>query len=87
MLDNKIPIAEPEEVLNSKREWVGNNADPLNKVLSEIEITNNKEDYVLSSDIKDILAQLKLDITITKFGSLMKKYCAIKKLNNVTNGD
>jgi phage/plasmid-associated DNA primase len=74
---------EPVEVIMAKEEWAGDEKDPLNKVLSEFEVTNNTEDYVESADIQEYLEVNKIDMSMKKFGTLLMKYCAINKCDKV----
>jgi hypothetical protein len=78
---------EPVEVIMAKEEWAGDEKDPLNKVLSEFEVTNDTEDYVESGDIQEYLEVNKIDMSMKKFGTLLMKYCAINKCENVKRTD
>ena len=55
----------------------------VNKFLESYEITNNIEHFIKSSDIDYWIKENKLNISITKFTMELKKYCGIKKFNNV----
>lgn len=75
----------PEAVKNCKHEWVGEQAENtcINKFIDSYEITNNVEDFVKSVDIDIWIKENKLNISLTKFSMELKKYCGIKKFNNV----
>ena len=75
----------PDAVKNCKTEWVGDQADNtcINKFLESYEITNNIEHYTKSSDFDMWIKENKLSISVTKFIMELKKYCSIKKYNNV----
>ena len=75
----------PQSVINCKTEWVGEEAEntAVNKFLESYEITNNIEDYTKSSDFDLWLKESKITISVTKFTMELKKYCKIKKYNNV----
>eukprot|EP01041_Mallomonas_annulata_P014629 gene14629-31130_t len=44
---------EPMEVITAKQEWISEDTDVLNSFLKDFTVTNNKEDYIKSSEIKD----------------------------------
>ena len=75
----------PNEIKNNKTEWVGVNAENNNitKIFEEYTITNNKDDFVQSRDIDIWVKDSSQTITMTKFSIELKKYCSIKKFNNV----
>ena len=75
----------PEAVKNCKTEWLGSESEntSVNKFLESYEITNNIEDFIKSSEIDYWIKENKLNISITKFTMELKKYCSIKKYNNV----
>ncbi len=75
----------PDAVKNCKSEWVGDQAENtcFNKFLESYEITNNVEHYIKSADIDVWVKEAKLSISMTKFIMELKKYCSIKKYNNV----
>lgn len=76
---------EPREVVMAKEEWAGDEKDPLSAILTEFEVTNNTEHYTESAEIQQYLETNKIDMSMKKFGSLLIKYCAINKLDNVKN--
>jgi hypothetical protein len=84
--ENGIP-EEPIEVVIAKDEWAGDDANPLEKILNEFTITNDKDDYVESSTIQDYLVKNKIDMTMKKFGQLLHKYCILNKYENVDRSD
>ena len=75
----------PEAVKNCKTEWLGSESEntSVNKFLESYEITNNIENFIKSSEIDYWIKENKLNISITKFTMELKKYCSIKKYNNV----
>ena len=77
----------PESVKNCKSEWgVGEWAENIsvNKFLEIYEITNNTEHYIRSSEIEEwVTKDSKINISPTKFIMELKKYCKIKKFDNV----
>jgi phage/plasmid-associated DNA primase len=79
--ENGYSETEPIEVEKSTKDAIGNTNSLIEDVLNEFEITNNVEDYVLSSTIESWL-KLK-HISITKFGLEMNKYAKLNKLDNV----
>jgi phage/plasmid-associated DNA primase len=75
----------PEAVKNCKTEWVGedSNNNCINKFLENFEITNDNNDFIKSNEIEYFIKENNLSISITKFMISFKKYCNIKKYNNV----
>ena len=59
----------------------------IKKLLLDYEITNLDEDYVTSSDLQEWIDEKKLSLTMKKFGMELKRYCCLRKYENVTNGD
>lgn len=78
---------ELEEIRNSTKDIVGCEANVIDTWQCSYEITNNPEDYVLSSDIQKWLDTEKLGISIVKFALEMKRYCHIKKHTGVFSKD
>lgn len=72
---------EVEAVRSSTKAVVGVEANVIETWLSTFEITDNQDDYVLSSDIQQWLLNEKLGVTITKFGLELNRYCHINKRN------
>lgn len=81
-MDNGCIDTEPAEVLQSKNAWVQQEKSVVDTFKDEFEITDNKDDYIKSSDIQTWLENKKLGITITKFGIEMNKYAILNKLEN-----
>lgn len=69
---------EPVDVIQAKKDWVGQEKSCIDQFVDTFEITNNEEHYVKSSDIDEWIAQNKLAITMKKFSMEMKRYCEIK---------
>lgn len=76
---------EPEEVINGKKEWIGDNVSEMDKFLENYEITNDEKDFVPCEDIKCWLMEEKLGITPTKMSIDIKKYCKSKGYDKVDN--
>lgn len=77
---------EPADVKAAKKEWVGEEADPLGRILGEFEVSNSPDDYVRSTSIQKTIEALRIDMKMKKFGSLMHKHTTLKKLGNVKAG-
>ena len=75
----------PESVKNCKTEWVGEDSfnNSINKFLENFEITNNDNDFIKSNEIDFFIKENNLTLSIKKFTMDLKKYCNIKKYNNV----
>ena len=75
----------PSKVKNNKDDWIGDNVENnvITRFLQEYTITNESDDYLPSRDIDAWMKDSNLLITMTKFGIELKKYCKIKKCNNV----
>ena len=78
-------VQEPVEVKQAKRDWIGDEVIGgfLTNFLNEYEITNDADDYVLSSSIEDWLKDGQYGISMKKFGMEIKKYLVLKKLDKV----
>lgn len=74
---------EPDEVLNAKTEWVGEEANCIKSFLNDYEITNDANHYVKSNDVKFWLERKKFGISMEKFSKELKKYCSINHFENV----
>lgn len=80
--NNKIIV--PKEMEENKIEWVGEGSrNIIDKFIMEYTITNNENDYVLSSDIICWLKLSELGISFKKFFIELKKYAKVKNYNNV----
>jgi phage/plasmid-associated DNA primase len=80
---NELFKDEPVEVIKAKEEWIGTEVGCISSFIQEFEITNNENDFVLSSEIQEWLEQGKYGITMKKFGMEIKQYTKIKRLNNI----
>jgi hypothetical protein len=71
---------EPEEVNAAKAVWLGSDDENniIAKFLEKYEITDNKDDFVKSSEIENWTVVNK-DISYRKFCQELKKYCTIHK--------
>jgi hypothetical protein len=74
---------DPPEIQVQNTAVLGTETTIIDAFKNNYEITNNKEDYILSSDIQKWLTDEKKAVSITKFGLEMNRYAAIKKLENV----
>ena len=74
-------------IQQSTRDIVGCEANVVDTWLCSYQITNDPNDYVLSSDIQKWLTDEKLGITVTKFGLELNRYCHIKKHTEVRSKD
>ena len=76
----------PDEVSLARDEWMGSNED--NNVITQFqevyEITNDKNDYVLSKDIERTVTSFG-ELSYRKFAIELKKHCVINTLTNVKN--
>jgi phage/plasmid-associated DNA primase len=75
--------AEPDDVIAAKEEWIGQEANYIEKFLNDFEITDNKSDFVPSQQIEMWLTGYNLGVTMKKFGVDMAKECKIKGHANV----
>ncbi len=77
-------MEEPEGAKAAKNEWLGENErNHVDKFLDDYEITNDENDYVLSSEIEDWGKEKKLGISHTKFLRDLKTYCVKNESTNV----
>lgn len=85
--DNKIEKI-PEEVLNSKKMWIGDLDE--NSIIAQFQqnykITNNKEDFIESKTIQNWISESKVEISIKKFSLELSKHCSMNKFDNVKSG-
>jgi phage/plasmid-associated DNA primase len=88
----------PEEVKQSKNDWVGNEKSVVELFLESFKITDEKhpdikknynEDmhFVKSSDIDTWLKEYKKDYSMKRFSIDLKRHCALKGLGYVANKD
>eukprot|EP01041_Mallomonas_annulata_P006862 gene6862-13904_t len=74
---NYMQDGEPDEPIED--------TNVLTSFLKDFTVTNNKESYIKSSEIKDWLEIKKLGVSMEKFSKGLKPYCTIKKLDEVEN--
>ena len=74
---------EPNGVIQAKKDWFGDEIGCLPVFLEEYEITDNANDYVISSEIQEWLEEKKIGITMKKFGMEIKRYILKNNLRNV----
>jgi hypothetical protein len=77
----------PDIIYENTKEVVGCEANVVDTWLCNYEITNNPDDFVLSSDIQKWLDEEKLGITIKKFTMELKRYCLLKNITGVVSKD
>lgn len=74
---------EPEEVINGKKEWIGETGNDMDKFMENFEITNDEKDFLPTEEITNWLKEEKIGVTSTKMGIEIKKYCKKKGYDNV----
>ena len=74
---------EPEDVINGKKEWIGETGNDIDKFLENFEITNDEKDFLPSQEIKNWLKEERIGITSTKMGIEIKKHCKKNNYDNV----
>jgi phage/plasmid-associated DNA primase len=74
---------EPEDVINGKKEWIGETGDDIDKFLENFDITNDENDFLPTEEIGIWLKEKKIGITSTKMGIEIKKYCKKNNYDNV----
>jgi phage/plasmid-associated DNA primase len=75
--DNGVEI-EPEEVINAKRDWTGDDGGKykhVKKFLEDYEITNNENDYIVSKVMETWLVNKNFGISYILFTKELKSYC------------
>jgi len=77
---------EPIEVMNTKKDWINDDKNVIEKFKNDFEITNEETYWVASKTIEEWLTDRKLGITMKKFGMEMKRYTTTHKLDKVENG-
>ena len=83
--ENKRVDIEPNELKKCSMAVIGANYDVIDTFKSDFEITDNENDYVLSSDIEKWLTDKKLKISMMKFGMEIKKYAKTMNMENIDN--
>jgi len=73
---------EKEEKCVLKKE---NNENIIKDFLNYFELSDNINDYILSSEIQEWLNEKNIGISMKKFGMEMKKYIIINNLKNIKN--
>lgn len=76
---------DPNEVVSAKQDWIGEEATCLSKFELDYTITDNEEDYVLSTQIEEWLKIKNTGISMKRFAMDMKLHCVQKNLKNVSN--
>jgi phage/plasmid-associated DNA primase len=76
---------EPEEIQIAVKAVIGPSATVIEAFKDAYEVTNNPEDYLLSSTIEQWLKDSSLGVTTTKFGMEMKRYAEVNKLTHVVS--
>lgn len=87
IMTEKGECNEPDEVKQAKKNWIGERVSGgfMQLFLGDYTITNDKNDYVESSEIEHWVEKKKLGISMKKFGMEMKKYLLVKKFEKVEN--
>ena len=76
---------DPIGVIAAKQDWIGEEATCLSKLEQDYEITDNENDYVLSSELEEWIKTNKIGITMKRFGMDMKLHCVRNNFVNVIN--
>ena len=77
-------IKEPEVIL-ALTEWVAQESNVMNTFMNSFTITNDENDFIKSSDIKEWMKEQHIDISDKKLAMELKKYCQKKGLDEVVN--
>jgi Na+/H+ antiporter NhaA len=72
-----------ENIIQAKKDCFGYEIGCLPFFLKEYEITDNANNYVISSQIQEWLEEKKIGITMKKFGMEIKRYILKNNLRNV----
>lgn len=80
---NKTLMDEPNEVINSKKDWIEETADLINNIMADFTFTNKESDYITSKELNDWAVDKKLGISSTKLGREINKYVEKKGLDNI----
>ena len=78
-----LPLVEPEEVMNAKKEWVEETANPLESFLGFYEVSNNPIDFVTTTDVQNFMKDT--GISMMKFGKALKKHCDTNGFDKYVN--
>ena len=78
-------IKEPEAVILALTEWVAQESNVMNTFMNSFTITNDENDFIKSSDIKEWMKEQHIDISDKKLAMELKKYCQKKGLDKVVN--
>jgi hypothetical protein len=76
---------EPNELKKCSRDVLGTNSNVIDTFKMDYEFTDNKDDFVASSDIEKWLVGKGMKVSMMKFGMEMKKYASLMKMVNVDN--
>lgn len=82
-INNKCEENEPDEFKVMKDDIVGKEDNIIDILQEDYIITDCEDDYVISSDLDNWIKYRKINISMTKFGLEIKKYCLIKKYKNI----
>ena len=83
--ENGVEV-EPEEVINAKRDWTGDDGGKhkyVQKFIDDYEITNNEKDYVVSKVMETWLESKNFGISYILFTKDLKAYCKERNLDVV----
>ena len=74
---------EPEAIGKARDDVLGTETNVIDSFKMSFQITNEPEDFVMSTTIQQWLTDEKKGITITKFGMEMNRYAHIQKLEHI----
>jgi len=74
-------MKEPEVVKAAKKEWLDEEPDMIKSLLESYEFTDNKDDFIMSTELQDWVNGK--NISITKLGREINKYADINKYENI----
>ena len=79
-------MEEPDEVSQGKTDWIEDNEKTIDKLQETFIITDNKEDFLESTELKEWIKENDMRISIKKLAIEIKKYCKKEKKGNVITG-
>lgn len=74
-------MKEPESVKAAKKEWLDEEPDMIKSLLEYYEFTDNKDDFIMSTELQDWVNGK--NISITKLGREINKYADLNKYENI----
>jgi hypothetical protein len=76
-------MEEPDEVTQGKTDWIEDNENTIDKLQETFIITDNKNDFLESLELKEWIKDMDMRVSIKKLGMEIKKYCKKNKKENV----